>query len=124
MAVPILTDALNDRGMREQCQLLRPPSGWGYSARPLRAEEALETLTAAGWCRLGWIERANQRRVPHPLRYLVEWQVDSGEVRLARETMPKARCLRNTTRITLRAGDAGVLERGEHKQERRRSRRR
>lgn len=102
--------------MREQRQLLRPPSGWGYSAWPFLAEQALATLTPEGWCQLGWIERANHRRVTHLLRYQVEWQVDTGEVRLERETMLKAHCPRNTTRITLRAGDAGVLERGEHKQ--------
>lgn len=124
MAVPILTDALIDGGLREQRQQLRPPSGQGYSARPLRAEKARETLTADGWWRLGWIERARHRLLTHPLRYQVEWRVDTGEVRLERETMPKARCLRNTTRITLSARDAGVLERGEHKQECRRSQRR
>lgn len=62
------------------------------------------------------IERANHCLVTHPLRYQVEWQVDTGEVRLERETMPKARCLQNTNRMTLRAGDSGVLERGDHKQ--------
>lgn len=90
-AVRILTDALIDRVMRAQRQQLRPPSGWGYAAWPLRAEKALETLTVDGWCRLGWVERVHHRRVRHPLCSQVEWQVDTGEVRLARETMPKAR---------------------------------
>jgi hypothetical protein len=82
---PILTDALIDRVMREQRQQLRPPSGWGYSGWPMRVEQALATLTAEGWCQLGWIERANHRKVTMPLRYQVRWQVDTGEVRLERE---------------------------------------
>jgi hypothetical protein len=85
MSAPILTDTVIDRVMREQRQFLRPPSGWGYSAWPLRAEDALATLTSEGWCKLGWIERANHRRVTKPLRYQVCWQVDTGEVRLDRE---------------------------------------
>ena len=71
MAPPDPTDAWIDRVMREQRQQLRPPSGWGYSAWPLRTEQALQTLTREGWCQLGWIERANHRRVTHPLRYQV-----------------------------------------------------
>lgn len=86
MPAPIVTDALIDRVMREQRQQLRPPSGWGYSAWPLRADKALETLTSESWCQLGWIERANHRRVTNPLRYQVWWQVDTGEVKLERET--------------------------------------
>ena len=50
-----------------------------------RAEKALATLTGDGWCQLGWIERANHRRVTKPLRYQVRWQLDTGEVRLERE---------------------------------------
>jgi hypothetical protein len=68
MSAPVLTDALIDRVMREQRQRLRPPSGWGYSAWPLRAEQALTTLTLDGWRQLDWIERANHRRVTKPLR--------------------------------------------------------
>ena len=90
MSAPILTDVLIDRVMREQRQQLRPPSGWGYAPWPLRAEQALETLTAEGWCRLGWIERGNHRRIMQPVRYQVWWQVDTGEVRVEREP-PAAR---------------------------------
>jgi hypothetical protein len=80
-ATPILTDALIARIMLEQRRELRPPSGWGYAAWPFRAETALATLTPEGWCNVGWIERGNHRRVKHPPRYQIWWQVDTGEVR-------------------------------------------
>lgn len=83
---PILTDALIAAILLEQRRELRPPSGWGYAAWPLRAEAALATLTPEGWCNVGWLERSNHRRVQHPLRLQIWWQVDTGEVRRARET--------------------------------------
>lgn len=84
---PILTDALIARILLLQRQELRPPSGWGYAAWPLRAEAALGTLTSDGWCNVGWIERGNHRRVKHPPRYLVWWQVDTGEVRREQQSV-------------------------------------
>lgn len=63
MSVPILTDALISRIVRGQHQQQRPPSAWGYSASPFRAEQALDTLTLDRWCQLGWIERANHHRM-------------------------------------------------------------
>jgi len=78
---PVLTDTLIADLLLKQRQELRPPSGWGYAAWPFRAEAALATLTPAGWCHVGWIERGNHRRVKHPTRYQIWWQVDTGEVR-------------------------------------------
>lgn len=89
MAVtPILTDALIADILLEQRRELRPPSGWGYSAWPHRAETALASLTPEGWCHIGWIERGNHRRVTQPRRYQIWWQVDTGDVR--RETQAVA----------------------------------
>jgi hypothetical protein len=56
----------------------------------------LETRTTDGWCHLTWIERSNHRRVTNPLRYQVQWQVDTGEVRLQQEQQSHG-------------GDAGTL---------------
>lgn len=58
MPAPILTNALIDRVLREQRQRLRPSSGWGYSSWPLRAEQALTTLTSGSWCQVGSMKRA------------------------------------------------------------------
>ena len=55
MPVPILTGTMIDRVMREQRIQLRPRTGWGYSALPMRAVQALDTLTADGWC---WVAEA------------------------------------------------------------------
>jgi hypothetical protein len=85
---PILTDAVIARIMLEQRQELRPPSGWGYAAWPLRAEAALATLTPDGWCSVGWIERGNHRRVKHPPRYQIWWQIDTGEVLREQRAVP------------------------------------
>ena len=85
MSDPILTDALIDRVMREQRQQLRPPSGWGYIAWPLRAEQALATLTEEGCYQLGWIACANHRRRTKPQRFQVRSQVATGEARRERE---------------------------------------
>ena len=91
---PILTDDLIARILLEQRQELRPPSGWGYAAWPHRVEDALATLTPGGWCRVGWIERGNHRRVRQPVRFQIWWQIDTGEVhREQREaaTLPTGR---------------------------------
>src|SRR3712207_8499206 len=78
---PVLTDTLIADLLLKQRQELRPPSGCGYAAWPFRAEAALATLTPEGWCHIGWIERGNHRRVKHPTRSQIWWQVDTGEVR-------------------------------------------
>ncbi|MCA9861903.1 MAG: hypothetical protein KC432_02735 [Thermomicrobiales bacterium] len=85
---PILTDALIAAILLEQRRELRPPSGWGYAAWPFRAEAALATLTPDGWCQVGWLERSNHRRVQHPPRIQIWWQVDTGEVRRSRLENP------------------------------------
>ena len=68
MPVPILTDSLIDRVMREQRQQLRPLSGWGNSVQPLQADQALAAFTSEGSFRLGWTERANHGRTTNPVR--------------------------------------------------------
>ena len=83
---PMLTDAVIAAILLKQRQDLRPPSGWGYAAWPLRAEAALATLTLDGWCHVGWIERGNHRRVPQPIRFQIWWQIDTGQVRREKRT--------------------------------------
>ncbi|MFT4039394.1 MAG: hypothetical protein QM692_14495 [Thermomicrobiales bacterium] len=64
---------------------MRPPSGWGIAAWPLRAAAALAALTPDGWCHIGWVEHISQIKFSAPLRYHVSWHVDTAEVRIAQE---------------------------------------
>lgn len=82
---PILTDALIDRLLQEQRRVMRPPSGWGVAAWPLRVDAALATLTPDGWCQVGWLERISQIKASATLRYPVWWQIDTGAVRVEQE---------------------------------------
>ena len=82
---PILTDTLIAHVLQEQRRLMRPPSGWGVAAWPLRVDAALVTLTPDGWCQVGWLERISQIKVSATLRYPVWWHIDTGDVRLEQE---------------------------------------
>jgi hypothetical protein len=80
----ILTNALIDHVLQEQRWELRPSKPQGHAAWPFRADTPLASVTDAGSCRVGWIERVRQTTT-YPLRYQVGWQVDKGGVRLQRE---------------------------------------
>ena len=78
--VPILTTNVIAEAMRQGKRLGCPPDGKRCSSVPRSAEDALATLQADGWCRIGSIMDVR--------RYGPAWDVlfnvDSGHVRLER----------------------------------------
>lgn len=51
-------------------------------------EQALNSLTVAGWCEFDWIGQTNHRRIARQVYCHVKWQVDTGDVHPERTTRP------------------------------------